>query len=164
MAKFNKKLVEQICKLVSSDSYTVDEICQQVGINRTTYFRWLRENNTFATAIKSAQQRFHENLIAEAKRSLMKKIRGYEAEEVKTVYGRKDENGGPKIKEQTRIKKHVPPDTTAIIFTLVNRAPEDWKNKQELSGKIDIEGKLTSMTDEQLNRVIDQVLSSRNEQ
>ena len=32
MAKYNKKIVEQICTLMATESYTVAEICQMVGI------------------------------------------------------------------------------------------------------------------------------------
>ena len=29
-----------------------------------------------------------------------------------------------------KTKKHIPPDTTAIIYWLNNRKPKDWRNKQ----------------------------------
>jgi len=32
--KYNKKIVEKICELIRSDSYTVLEICKQVGISK----------------------------------------------------------------------------------------------------------------------------------
>lgn len=65
--------------------------------------------------------------VAEAQKSLLKKIQGYEVEESKITYvdsGKPvvDENGKekqkPKIKEKTIVKKHIQPDTAAIIFTL----------------------------------------------
>ena len=40
MAKYNRKVVERIVGLLKSDSYTIAEICQQVGISPATYHRW----------------------------------------------------------------------------------------------------------------------------
>ena len=79
--------------------------------------------------------------VQEAKKSLLKKIQGYDVTETKvvTVPGKeKDEKGNPKpiIKEQTNTKKHIQADTAAIIFTLTNGDAEHWKNRQnaELTG------------------------------
>ena len=76
-----------------------------------------------------------QQFVLEAKKSLMKKIQGYDVIETKIVKipgGEKDEDGNPKpvIKEQVTIKKHIQPDTAAIIFTLTNGDPEHWRNRQ----------------------------------
>ena len=77
----------------------------------------------------------------------MKKVCGYEAQETRTVYvdsgeeerdpatGKKRQK--PKIKEKIVITKHIAPDTAAVIFTLTNRDPKQWKNRQsqEVTGK-----------------------------
>jgi hypothetical protein len=34
----------------------------------------------------------------------------------------------------TRLKKHYPPDTTACIFWLKNRKPQEWRDRGELKG------------------------------
>ena len=77
-----------------------------------------------------------------AKKSLVKKLEGYTEKEEKIVYvdsGKPDAEGKtkPKIKEKTITDKHYQPDTTAIIFTLCNAEPENWKNRQntEVTGK-----------------------------
>jgi len=139
MTKYSKRMVDQICKLVSTDSYTVAEICARVGINPDTYHTWKREKTEFSEAIKKAEQERMELFVAEAKRSLLKKIRGYEAVETKTVYvdsGVKGENK-PKIKESTKTVRHIQPDTAAIIFTLTNGDGANWKNRMlsEITGK-----------------------------
>ena len=161
MAKYSRSVVELICELISRDSFTVDEVCKQVKINRSTYHKWIREKPQFAQLIKKAKERFNENLVVEAKRSLMKKIRGYDHTEIRTVYGKAKEGGEPAIKEQTRTKKHIPADTTSIIFVLTNKVPDEYKHRQELTGKLSIEQKLAGLTDVQLNDVIDGVLSNQ---
>ena len=147
MAKYNKKIVDHICKLISSDTYTVEELCSLSGINQATYYRWKKKKNEFCDAIKKARKEFDEFLISECKKSLMKKIRGYSVQEKKTVTvdsGKLDENGNQifKEKENVIIDKHFQPDTAAIIFTLCNRDPDNWKNRidNNLVGNIDING------------------------
>lgn len=52
MAKYGQSIVEKICNLISSDDYTVEEICKQVGITRTTYFEWKSTKTDFSDALK----------------------------------------------------------------------------------------------------------------
>lgn len=147
MAKYNSKLVVHICKLISSDSYSVEEICSLSGINEATYYRWKKDKNEFCEAIKKAKASFNELVIVEAQKSLLKKVRGYSVQEKRTVTvdtGKLDENGNQIFKEKENIitDKHFQPDTAAIIFTLCNRDPDNWKNRVDnnLVGNIDING------------------------
>lgn len=156
MAKFSKKTVEKIVGLIKSDTYTIAEICRQVGITPKTYHQWVNDYPDFADAIEQAKDERMQAMVIEAKKSLMKKIQGYDVTETKvvTVPGtKKDEKGNPKpiIKEQTTTKKHIQADTAAIIFTLTNGDPEHWRNRQttEVTGK-DGKDLFASKTDEEL--------------
>lgn len=163
MAKFSKKTVERIVGLIKSDTYTIAEICRQVGITPKTYHQWVNDYPDFADAIEQAKDERMQAMVIEAKKSLMKKIQGYDVTETKvvTVPGtKKDEKGNPKpiIKEQTTTKKHIQADTAAIIFTLTNGDPEHWRNRQttEVTGK---DGKylFASKTDEELAAEIEEL-------
>ena len=158
--KYKPKIAEQICALIEADTYTVAEICRMVKISRSTYFEWIKEFPDFSDSIKKAEEARTAFFVAEAKKSLLKKIQGYTVQEkhVTTVgSGKFDANGQekPKIKEQKTVDKHFQPDTAAIIFTLCNGEPESWKNRQntEVTGKDgkDLFGKLT---DEELEAKI----------
>ena len=160
MAKFSKKTVEKIVGLIKSDTYTIAEICRQVGITPKTYHQWVNDYPEFAEAVEGAKEERMQAMVIEAKKSLMKKIQGYEVTETKvvTVPGNgKDERGNPKpvIKEQTTTKKHIQPDTAAIIFTLTNGDPEHWRNRQstEVTGK-DGKDLFADKTDEELDNEI----------
>lgn len=166
MAKYSKQIVEKIYDLISSDSYSIVEVCEIVGINKDTYYTWLKTKPDFSDTIKKAEEERHAFMRVEAEKSLKKKIQGYTVEETKIVYvdsktGKTDEKGNeitkPKIKEQTVVKKHIPPDTTAIIFTLVNRDPDNWKNRQEnkISGDVGIKSHLENLSDEELQKIVD---------
>ena len=163
MAKFSKKTVEKIVGLVKSDTYTIAEICRQVGITPKTYHAWINDYPDFADALERARDERLQMMVIEAKKSLMKKIQGYEVTETKviTVPGnKKDEKGNPKpiIKEQTTTKKHIQPDTAAIIFTLTNGDPEHWRNRQstEVTGK-DGKDLFANKTDEELDNEIEEL-------
>lgn len=160
MAKFSKKMVDKIVGLVKSDTYTIAEICRQVGITPKTYHQWVNDYPDFADAIEMARQERMQFFVQEAKKSLLKKIQGYEVTETKvvTVPGKvKDEKGNPKpiIKEQTNTKKHIQADTAAIIFTLTNGDPDHWRNRQstEVTGK-DGKDLFKTLSDEELDKQI----------
>lgn len=155
MAKYGKMIVERIVGLVKSDTYTIAEICRQTGISLRTYFKWIAEYPDFAQAVEDAKAERMQFFVQEAKKSLLKKIRGYEATET-AVTTIPDKDGNPKIKEQKTYKKHIQPDTAAIIFTLTNGDPEHWKNKQstEVTGK-DGKDLFANKTDEELDKEID---------
>ncbi len=163
MAKFSKKTVDKIVGLVRSDTYTIAEICRQVGITPKTYHQWVNDYPDFADAIEQAKDERLQTMVIEAKKSLMKKIQGYEVTETKvvTVPGKeKDAQGKPKpiIKEQTTMKKHIQADTAAIIFTLTNGDPEHWRNRQstEVTGK-DGKDLFANKTDEELDKEIEEL-------
>lgn len=160
MAKYGKKTVQKIVGLIKSDTYTIAEICRQVGITPKTYHQWVNDYPEFAEAVEGAKEERMQAMVIEAKKSLMKKIQGYEVTETKvvTVPGKgKNERGNPKpvIKEQTTTKKHIQPDTAAIIFTLTNGDPEHWRNRQstEVTGK-DGKDLFADKTDEELDNEI----------
>ncbi len=160
MAKYSKRIVKKIVELMKSDTYTIAEICNIVNISQRTYYDWQAENKEFAQAIEQAKDERMQYFVSEAKKSLLKKIQGYTVDETKivTIPSReKDENGRPKpqIKEQTTTKKHIAPDTAAVIFTLTNGEPETWRNRQfnEVTGK-DGDDLFKHLSDDELEKKI----------
>lgn len=163
MRKYNKKIAERILAMIRSDTYTITELCNNVGISRQTFYNWQNDNSEFAQAVEDASSELLDKMKVEAKKSLLKKIQGYEVTETKVVTipsKQKDEKGNPKpiIKEQTTTKKHIQADTAAIIFTLTNRDPEHWRNRQttEVTGK-DGKDLFAGKSDEELDNYIEEL-------
>ena len=134
-----------------------------MGITPKTYHQWVNDYPDFADAIEQAKEERMQFFVQEAKKSLLKKIQGYEVTETKvvTIPGKKkDERGNPKpeIKEQTTTKKHIQADTAAIIFTLTNGDPDHWRNRQstEVTGK-DGKDLFANKTDEELDNAIEEL-------
>jgi transposase-like protein len=144
MAKYKKEIVDRIYELLSTDTYTIAEVCQIVGITEETFHKWKREKTEFSECIRRAEAARNDFFVSEAKKSLLKKIQGYTVTEKHVTYVNSreksktgEEKDKPKVKEQKVIEKFFQPDTSAIVFTLTNRDPDNWKNKQsnELTGK-----------------------------
>ena len=163
MKKYNSKKADQIVELFRTDTYTVFEICRIVKISKSTLYRWMSEYPDFAQAIEDAKDERAQILVVAAKKSLRRKLEGYDVTETRTVTvpgKEKTKDGKPKpvIKEQITTKKHIQPDTAAIIFTLTNGDPEHWRNRQttELVGR---NGKdlFSDKTDEELEMMIEEL-------
>jgi len=136
MAKYCEDIVNRICALIETDSYTDKEVCNLVDISQETFITWKREKPEFSESIKRAERVFLSFIATEARKSLVKKIQGYTVQEKKTVYASQliEGQSKPKIKEQTITDKHFQPDTTAIIFALCNQDSDNFKNKTTIAG------------------------------
>lgn len=136
---------EKALDLFRADSFTKTEICEKLGISRVTLHDWLKNDEDFANAVKEAKQEMFDKITKEAKVSLRKLVQGYTAEEKVIIQTpsktKRDEKGipEPEIKEQKTIRKHIPPNTGAVIFALTNGDPENWKQRQvqDISAKVD---------------------------
>ena len=164
IGKYNQKIVDRIVALTKTDTFTVTEICAQVGITPKTYFKWMLDHPDFEEAVEDAKDELMESMVLEAKKSLRKKITGYDVKEtrVETIpSGKLDANGNPtpKIKKQITTTKHIAADTAALIFTLTNGDPNHWRNRQttEVTGK-DGKDLLQMKTDDELNAEIEELM------
>ena len=99
------------------DGLTDEQIAKNIGIATSTFYEWKKKELEFSEALKKGK----EVIDFEVENALLKRALGYEYEE--ETY----ENGILTKK----VKKQVPPDTTAQIFWLKNRKPNTWKDKVE---------------------------------
>lgn len=81
------------------------QIYKNMGISRTTFYKWKSENSEFADLLKRGK----EIANREVENALFKSATGF--------IGPDD--------------KYYPPNTTAQIFWLKNRKKDDWKDKRE---------------------------------
>lgn len=157
MSKYDKKTTGRIVELIRADTYTIEEVCRQAGVSTRTFYRWQEVYPDFAQLIGEAYEARRQTMVQEAKKSLLKKIQGYEVTETRTVTI-PNPMGAPTIKEMITTKKHVQPDTAAIIFTLTNADPKNWRNRHstEVTGR-DGADLFSAMTDEELERAIEEM-------
>ena len=120
MAKINDWLENDKLILLEGwarDGLTDEQIAKNIGIATSTFYEWKKKELEFSEALKKG----NEVIDFEVENALIKREWGYEYEE--ETY----ENGILTKK----VKKHVAPDTTAQIFWLKNRKPNNWKDRIE---------------------------------
>ena len=100
------------------DGLTDDQIAKNIGINRDTLYRWKKAHSGISDALKRGK----EVIDRQVENALLKRALGYTYDEVTF-------EGGVEVK---RVRKQVVPDTTAQIFWLKNRKPEEWRDKREI--------------------------------
>lgn len=120
MAKINDWLENDKLILLEGwarDGLTDEQIAKNIGIATSTFYEWKKKELEFSEALKKGK----EVIDFEVENALLKRALGYEYEE--ETY----ENGILTKK----VKKQVAPDTTAQIFWLKNRKPNNWKDRVE---------------------------------
>lgn len=114
---------------------TNKEAAERAGIDEPTFYRWMKEKSEFCESVHNAREIGRKRAVQDVEASLLRLAKGYEYEDVRTEYASElNPHTGklePVIKKQTRFKRIVQANSEAIKFFLSNRAPEEWKNKQE---------------------------------
>lgn len=163
MSKYNKIIAKQIFDLFREDSYTIAEVCRSVGIAECTYYDWVNKKPEFSENIKKAKDDFNELIVVEARRSLIKLVKGYTVKEERVVILHRKRKGEDEdyeqegtVKERTVTDKHFQPNPASVFFTLTNRDPDNWKNKMDnnVTGDITLKSELDKLSDEELERII----------
>lgn len=111
------------------DGLTDEQIASNMGISRSTLNAWKNRYPDISDTLKKGKE-VVDRLVENA---LLKRALGYEYEEISDKY----EEGI--LTEHKVTKKRVVPDTTAQIFWLKNRKPEDWRDKREVDSKVEVE-------------------------
>lgn len=141
------QLVENYSLLGATDK----EMADFFGVTERTLNQWKKDYPEFLQSLKKGKNIADANVASK----LYNRAIGYDYEEkhFETKPSKKD--APPELVEAKRIKKHVPADTTAAIFWLKNRQPEKWRDRKEVDANVNLSDELESMTDEQLQKIID---------
>lgn len=111
------------------DGLTDEQIADKIGINKATLYRWKSNYCDICNALKKGK----DIIDRQVENALLKRALGYEYDEVTQEIA---ENG--KLKITKVITKEVVPDTTAQIFWLKNRKPDDWRDKREHKNDVSV--------------------------
>lgn len=104
------------------EGLTDEEISKKVGISRSTLSQWKKKYEVIADTLKKGK----EVVDMQVEDSLLRRALGFDYEETETLIT-EDANGN-QTKRVKKYKKHALPDTTAIIYWLKNRKPDQWRN------------------------------------
>lgn len=103
------------------DGLTDEQIAKNIGISRASLYEWKKKEVDISDALKKGK----EIVDFEVENALLKKALGYTI----TLNKQKVTKDGDVVDITEEV--HVPPDTTAQIFWLKNRKPNNWKDKVE---------------------------------
>lgn len=166
------------------DGLTDEQIAHNIGIVPSTLYEWKKKQSEISEALKkgkSVVDREVENALFKRAKGFIATEAQYKVvpleDELIEVRRRDYENKWklkhPEaskqeiqdaaikgVKTTRRIKlglveKEVPPDTTAAIFWLKNRKPEEWRDKHEteLSGGLNVHNPYANLTDAELKKI-----------
>lgn len=126
----NLKMVQMLAKLGATNL----EMAEALGVTLSTFHLWRNTHEEFSDAIKVGKDAADDR-VAE---SLYQRAMGYSHPEldIRVIDG---------AIVETPVMKHYAPDTTAAIFWLKNRRPQEWRDKQEIehTGEVSLTNRIT---------------------
>lgn len=158
IAKYERWLEPEGLTLIENwarDGLTDEQIAHNMGVSVATLYNWKSKFLEILEALKKGK----DVVDAQVESALYRKAIGFREtikkpiKTKKTVYNM----AGKKMKESEEIiyvdeEIFIPPDTTAQIFWLKNRRPDQWRDKQNL----EVSGSLVTETSK-LNELVRQM-------
>ena len=101
------------------DGLTDEQLAEKMGCGVRTLYDWKERFPQISQALKKGK----EIVDIQVENALLKRALGYEYMEERVEISEKD------CRNVIHTTKTVPPDTTAQIFWLKNRRPDQWRDK-----------------------------------
>ena len=143
-SEYRIEYADQSLKLCLLDA-TDKELSEFFSVSEQTLNKWKKDYPEFLESLKKGKNIADANVASR----LYNRAIGYNCKATKFATS----NG--KITDSKEFIEHYPPDTTAAIFWLKNRQPEKWRDKKEVDANVNLGDELESLTDEQLQAIID---------
>ena len=108
------------------DGLTDEQIADKMKIHVSTLYEWKNSYGEISEALKKGKEvvdRMVEN-------ALLKRALGYSYKETTRELIVDKDTGKEELKITKIVEKEVVPDTTAQIFWLKNRKPNEWRDKR----------------------------------
>ncbi|MDK0626932.1 transposase [Clostridium perfringens] len=128
---------------------TIEQIAKNLGISKVTFYKYISEHTELSERLKKGK----EIVDIEVENALLKRALGYKVDEVTKELIEDEETGISELKVTKIVTKEVAPDTTAQIFWLKNRKPEEWRDKKDVKHEGNINNPYENLTKEQLLKI-----------
>lgn len=104
---------------------TDEQIAKNMGISRSTLAEWKKKYSDISDTLKKGK----DVVDIEVENALLKKALGYSYKETTKELSVDKQTGESKLVVTKEVTKHIAPDTTAGIFWLKNRRPDEWRDR-----------------------------------
>ena len=112
---------------------TDEQIAQNMGIGYSTLQTWKNKYQDIQDTLKRGK----EVVDIQVENALLKRALGYSYIEKTSERRLNEDTGEYEMVTTKEVVKEITPDTTAQIFWLKNRKPEEWRDKREISNTSD---------------------------
>lgn len=140
------------------DGLTDEQIASNMGITRKTLAEWKTKYSDICDTLKRGKA----VVDIQVENALLKRALGYSYDEVtrERVLDYDQSTGqvvGSHMEITKTVKKEVQGDTTAQIFWLKNRRPEQWRDKRDVSveGEISTNNPFKGLSTDELRKLIE---------
>ena len=135
------------------DGLTEEQIAHNMGISRKTLYEWKSKYSDICDTLKRGK----EVVDIQVENALLKRALGYTYKEVTREKVFNPETGQYELMPTKEVTKEVVPDTTAQIFWLKNRRPEQWRDKRDVSveGELNTNNPFAGLSTDELRKIIE---------
>ena len=135
------------------DGLTDEQIAANIGISRSTLNEWKKKYSDISDTLKRGK----EVVDIQVENALLKRALGYTYKEVTREKIFNPETGQYELMPTKEVTKEVVPDTTAQIFWLKNRRPEQWRDKRDVSveGELNTNNPFAGLSTDELRKIIE---------
>lgn len=125
---------------------TDEQIAANIGIRRETLYAWKKDFPNISNALKRGK----EIVDIQVENALLKRALGYTYKETTREAQFNPQTEKYEMVVTKEVTKEVVPDTTAQIFWLKNRKPEEWRDKKDVEHSGSVNNPFAALSTEQL--------------
>jgi transposase len=129
-SKYDESTFPLLAEGFAREGLNDEQISKKLGISHQTYYDYQKKYPEFFEAIKRGKA----PIDTEVENALLKRALGFDVIETSKTL-KIEADGTETLKELKTIIKHFAPDVGAIVFWLVNRKPDYWKDKKDVNTK-----------------------------
>lgn len=128
---------------------TDEQIASNMGVNVATLYRYKQSYCEICNALKRGK----EVVDIQVENALLKRALGYTYKETTREAQFNPQTEQYEMVVTKEVTKEVVPDTTAQIFWLKNRKPEEWRDKKDVEHSGSVNNPFAALSTEQLLRL-----------
>lgn len=125
---------------------TDEQIAANMGICRDTLIQWKKKYSDISDALKRGKS----IVDIQVENALLKKALGYTYKEITREAQFNQQTKQYELVVTKEVTKEVVPDTTAQIFWLKNRKPDEWRDKKDVEHGGSVNNPFATLSTEQL--------------